>query len=440
MSISPTPSDPPDRSAHVNPTTYLSAAIPGTGGLIKQRPEDFIVEEVPLYDPSGQGEHIYLFAQKIGISTAQLVEIVAKHFRVPVGAVGYAGLKDKHAITRQVISVHAPGKRPEDFPMLRHERVQVLWVDQHENKLRRGHLKANRFAIKVREAPIAGVIHAKRTLELLADQGVPNRLGEQRFGFLENNHLVGRAIVLGDDQLALNELLGPRPEMNQKDQQRLAREAYARGDLAEAARLFGVATKVEASVVRALMRGATPSQAIKAMGELQYSFVLSALQSAVFNALLDERLSAGTIGSLALGDVAAKHDSHGVFAITQSELDSGALPARLAQLEISPTGPMWSHRMMRASGAIDAMEVEALARFGLTPSDFERFEQRTGHELRGERRALRVRLEYPEVEAGSDEFGLYIKCSFELPPGSFATVVMREVMKPTGASTQEDEE
>src|SRR5262245_6039299 len=119
----------PDTSTHVIPRTYITSDLPPIGGVIKQRAEDFLVDEVPLYQPSGAGEHIYLLVQKRGLSTMEMVEIVAAHFAVPRRAVGYAGLKDKHAITRQVVSVHAPGRKIEDFGELRHEKISVLWAD-----------------------------------------------------------------------------------------------------------------------------------------------------------------------------------------------------------------------------------------------------------------------------------------------------------------------
>ena len=97
---------------HVSPSRYQTHDVAGIGGVIKQRPEDFLVEELPLYQPSGAGEHIYLFVQKRGMSTLELVNLLATHFGVTKREIGYAGLKDKQAITRQVFSIHAPGKRP----------------------------------------------------------------------------------------------------------------------------------------------------------------------------------------------------------------------------------------------------------------------------------------------------------------------------------------
>ena len=178
---------------------YLTADLPGVGGAIKQRPEDFLVEELPLYEPAGEGEHLYLFVEKRGLSTTELVGVVARAFGVRPGDIGYAGMKDKQAITRQLLSIHLPGKAGEAAPMpeINHERVGVLWADRHANKLRRGHLKGNRFSIKIRGVDIGKVRAATSALRRLAATGAPNRAGEQRFGAHQNNHRIGRLDLLG---------------------------------------------------------------------------------------------------------------------------------------------------------------------------------------------------------------------------------------------------
>ncbi|MDP1660580.1 MAG: tRNA pseudouridine(13) synthase TruD [Phycisphaerales bacterium] len=429
-----------DSSPHTRPEAYLTAAIPGTGGVIKQRPEDFIVEEVPAYDPSGEGEHIYLFVQKVGLSTSQLVSVLARHFGVREFAVGYAGLKDRHAVTRQVVSIHTPGKKPEDFPSLRDPRIQVLWSDLHANKLRRGHLKANRFSIKVRETTLRAVFDAKRTLEALAASGVPNRAGEQRFGILANNHLVGRAILLGDDQHALDILLGPLPAgvPDLSEDNRRSRRLYVEKKYTDAAVTAGKGAITERRALAMLAKGATPRQAIDALHGLARSFFLTSFQSAVFNRVLDTRLREGTFDKLLVGDLAFKHENGALFLITPEELAKPDTAERLAAITISPSGPLWGPDMFPTTGAVAAMEGEALASFGVTPADLAAAVPRFGQEHQGHRRPLRVPISYPSVQAGGDEHGHYIQCDLELPPGAFATVVMDEVMKtPPGSQASE---
>lgn len=433
VSSEPTP---PSFSPHVVPSVYLTGDVPGTGGRLKERPGDFLVEEIPAYDPVGRGEHIYLMVQKTGMATLQMVNLIARHFGVPTHAVGYAGLKDKVAITRQLISVHTPGKTAADFPSIQHPKVTVLWADQHENKLRRGHLRGNRFSIRVRGVEPGKVVLAKRVLDRLERCGVPNRLGEQRFGFALNNHRVGRAVILGDFESAVRELLAPpgdtRPGVLEQQ------ELFRKGRYADAVKLMPDSAETERAAMQALARGATAEQAIAAIGPTQRTFLLSSIQSAIFNALLDRRLIDGSFDRLLTGDLAFKHDNGAIFLCDEQAMNDASTAERLGRLEISPSGPMWGALMPRPVGRPAEMEAAALAEFSLKHEDFGAFEARTGEVLKGDRRPLRVPVAYPDVEGGVDEFGPYIRCAFELPPGSFATVVMREVIKPelAGASPE----
>ena len=93
----------------ISAAPFITPDIPGTGGVIKERPEDFLVEEVPAYTPCGEGEHIYLFVEKRNLPTMNMVRILARHFGVKRQQVGTAGLKDRLAVTRQMVSIHAPG-------------------------------------------------------------------------------------------------------------------------------------------------------------------------------------------------------------------------------------------------------------------------------------------------------------------------------------------
>lgn len=425
--------EPVPRDPHVVPARYLTDDLPGIGGTIRDRAEDFLVEEIPLYDPAGEGEHVYMMVQKAGLSTFQMIDIVARSLRVPRGAIGYAGLKDKHAITRQVISVHLPGRDETTLPPLQHPRLAVLWVDRHLNKLRRGHLRGNRFSVRIRGVQPSAAIPARRVLERLSRLGMPNRLGEQRFGHAQNNHLIGRALLLGDARAACDELLLPpgdtRPEHAEQ------RRAYAQGRYADAAALMPPGAETELAVLSALARGHPPQRAIQAMEPAQAMFFLTAFQSAVFNAVLDARLADGTWDRLVEGDLACKLDNHAVFAVDAATLADPQTPARLAALAIAPSGPMWGGRMPRACGTVDALELSALGATGVTPEAIERFNESTRLEpLKGDRRALRVPVIDPQIEGGADEHGPYVKVIFELPAGSFATVPLREIMKPERAA------
>ncbi len=426
---------------YVVPTSYLTGDIPGTGGLIKQRHEDFLVEEIPAYDPCGSGEHIYLMVQKAGLSTLQMVSIIARHFRVRESAVGFAGLKDKHAITRQQISVHVPGKKPEDFPSLQHQKLVILGATLHNNKLRRGHLRGNRFVIKIRSVSALKVIAAKKVLERLESHGVPNRLGEQRFGHAGNNHLVGRAILMQQWEEVCDQLISPPGDA--RTEHALSRELYAKKDYAGALRTLPAGAETEARVLNALARAGSGTdggfdRAAAAISDMARTFYVTSFQSAVFNAVLEERIATGRLATLEPGDVAFKHDNASVFDVEAALAADPETLRRLAAVEISSSGPMWGVHMKPAQGEIGAFELKTLLATGVTPKMLAAFAERVSDGAPGKRRSLRVPLHYPQVEGGADEFGHYIKCSFELPAGSFATVVVREIIKPAPGVAMED--
>ncbi len=414
---------------------FATVDLPGIGGTIKARPEDFFVEEQPLYQPSGQGEHIYLFIEKRGLSTLRAARIVARHFDVHVSAVGFAGLKDKRAVTRQVFSVHVPGKTPEDFPMFEHEHMGVLWVDLHQNKLRRGHLAGNRFSIKIRGTEMSKAPAVARIVGVLEKQGVPNLIGEQRFGYLQRNHLIGRALILGHHKAVLESLLAP--DESTPDSQVDARRAYAAGDYTRALNLFYRESRTERRVVGELSRGASPSRAVHAIERSETEFFLTAFQSSVFNSVLTERMHEGTLGTLAVGDVAFKHDNRACFDVATVDAE---LQGRLSRLEVSPSGPMWGAEMKRAGGQPGDREAATLAATGVSIEALAAFQERRRGRLTGERRPLRVPLLFPDVEGGIDEHGPYVRVAFDLPRGAFATSVIREVTKTAPGAPPEPEE
>ncbi len=344
---------------------YLTHTLPGIAGEIRRRLEDFFVEEQPLYRPCGEGEHIYLMVEKRGIGTPEMVDIVAEHFGVRRSSVGTAGMKDAQAVTRQVVSVHTPGKSLESFPMLQHPSASVLWADMHTNKLRTGHLLGNRFSIRIRGASMTDAPAALRVLREIEKRGLPNLFGPQRFGAKFDNHEVGRDLLLGR------------------------------------------------------LRRRMPTQKRRLM--------LNALQSAIFNEVLTRRMLDGTMDTILPGDVAFKHDNGSVFAVDSELAASDETKARLSEFAISPSGPMWGAKMMRAAGAVDEAELAALGKFGLSLEDFAQSKQ--AGLVPGVRRALRVAVTDTDIEGGIDEHGTYVRVAFDLPAGAYATTVLREIMK-----------
>ncbi len=127
---------------------YLTADIPGTGGVIKESPDDFIVSEIPAYEPCGSGEHLYLTFEKRGITTLEAIRRIAGKLKVPERDVGYAGMKDAVGVTRQTISLQ--GTKPEEALALQLDGITPCSAIRHTNKLKPGHLKGNRFQITIR--------------------------------------------------------------------------------------------------------------------------------------------------------------------------------------------------------------------------------------------------------------------------------------------------
>ena len=413
---------------------HVTPEVEGVGGRIKERDEDFLVEELPLYDPSGEGEHIYLMVEKTGVPSSDMVRAIARHFRVSQGAVGYAGMKDKHAVTRQVVSVHTPGKTFDDFPSLDNDRIRVLWADMHTNKLRVGHLRGNRFSIRIRGVEPTAVLRVRDTVRLLERRGVPNFFGEQRFGYQRNNHELGRLLILNERRALLDRFLGPIPRgagglPETLEQNTRARELYASGEFAEAAGLMYPVMRNEVAALRALADGANEIEAVNAVPSVQLKFWISAFQSALFNRATARRIESGLFDRLVPGDVAAKLSNGALFDVDEETLADPETERRLRDFEISPTGPIWGPRTKEAGGEAGEAERRDLRATGVTPDAIADAGDELGLNAPGTRRAMRIPLRDPDVEGGVDDHGPYVRVAFELPPGAYATVVLREITK-----------
>lgn len=416
--------------------TYLTQDCPGVGGRIKVRPEDFLVEEQPLYELSGEGEHIYLFVEKRQLATTDAVRRIAKAFGVKKGDIGFAGLKDKHAVTRQLMSVHCPGREldPQWIEYATCDKLRILWHTRHANKLRTGHHAGNRFVIRIRDVRVEDVLHARRVLDHLTAAGIPNYVGPQRFGYRRNNHILGRHLLLGEDQALLDELLG-RPCDTDSPPVRAGREAYERGDYIAALDHWPRFLRHERQPLDGVRQGKPARDIVRALDPLQRDFMLSALQSAIFNHVLDDRLRDGTFDRLMPGDLAFKHDNRAVFAVDDATalLENGP-DGRVTRHQISPTGPMWGPAMMRPQHVPLELELAALHAFGLSESQLTGVGDTRG--LEGKRRSLREFLKDPDISAGVDEHGPYIRLAFELARGTFATIALREIMKNDASDTE----
>lgn len=170
----------------------------GASATLKLLNEDFIVTELPLQPPSGAGEHLWLEIEKNGANTAFVAQRLAEAAGVQEWDVGYAGLKDRYAITRQWFSIYLPigkgkGETP-DLSLLQHPEFKVLSQTRHVKKLRPGDLQGNAFRIVLRDVS-GGRDAIEANLQAVAAHGVPNYFGAQRFGFEGGNVEQGRAML-----------------------------------------------------------------------------------------------------------------------------------------------------------------------------------------------------------------------------------------------------
>ena len=393
---------------------YLTAEIPGTGGTIKSSPEDFLVEELPAYQPSGQGEHCYALIEKRGIATLEALRRLSKALGVQERDIGYAGMKDAVGVTRQSVSI--PRVAPETVLSLQIPGIAVLSAVLHGNKLRLGHLKGNRFRIRVRDAVPGALAHAEAAIAILEKRGVPNRFGSQRYGAQGNSHQIGAAMLRGDFKAVVDTLIGD-PAAVKDERWRLAIEAYRRGELAESLALFPGHFRVERELIGRLVQ--RPDAFDKAFNSVQprmKRLYLSAFQSSLFDEVLEQRLD--RLEDVGPGDIAFKHENGACFLVK----DAAAESARAEAFEISATGPMFGCTMMEPEGAQGELEREVLAAQGLTPASFN---LAGALRMEGERRALRVQLTGASVQGEAAD----LVVDFSLPRGSYATCVMSEIMK-----------
>ena len=170
--------------------------IPPLKAQLRSTPEDFVVEEILGYDAEGSGEHALLWVEKRGANTDWVARELAKFAGVSQVAVGYAGMKDRHAVTRQTFSVQLAGKPDPDWSTFPHAEVKVLAATRHSRKLKRGALRGNRFVLVLREVQ-GDREAAEQVMTQIAARGVPNYFGEQRFGREGGNVAQARAMFAG---------------------------------------------------------------------------------------------------------------------------------------------------------------------------------------------------------------------------------------------------
>ena len=409
---------------------YLTTDFPGIAGSIKQRPEDFFVQELPLYEPSGGGEHVYCEIQKVGITTFEAINRISRALNVSPKGIGYAGMKDANAVTRQSLSIL--GTTPEAVMKLKLDDISIMWAIRHGNKLRLGHLKGNRFAIRMRDVNPTDVVKLGPVLKTIQERGLPNFFGEQRFGRRGDNHLLGAALIRSDPKGLLAHLLGnPKPAV-EDSQTAGARKAFDRNDPKLAMKLWPRKSGMERRVLARFIKTGKAGVAVKGIDQRLRRLWVSAVQSWMFNQVLAQRMEAGTFDHVLQGDLAYKHDNGACFTVEDAAVEQ----PRCQAFEISPTGPLVGYRMSLPAGEPLKIEEAVMAEAQLHPEDFKK---EGGDKVKGARRPMRVKPEEVELAGGVDEHGPFITVAFTLPAGSFATVLMRELTKGREAAIPAEE-
>lgn len=347
-------------------------------------PEDFIVEEIPFYEPSRTGNHTFFAIRKRNISTLEAINRIARVLHVNPNSIGYAGLKDKQAITTQVLSVE--GIPPEQILKLEIPRIEILWAELHTHKLRVGHLRGNRFEITLRFTSPIILTNIEQRMTQLAAEGVPNRFGQQRFGNKQDSHLIGKALIIKEWEKALEYVLDDEKPQSSQVAKRI-RHAREQG---------------------------SHEKAVSCIPHRLRKLYLSAYQAYVFNCILERRLP--ELGKLWDGDIAIKHSNSAPFLVENADVEQ----PRADAFEISPSGPIFGYKMRRPIGKTGELEHELLLEEGVKPESFRKV---AGIRLPGTRRLLRIRMELHEIKVL--EYG--VSLCFTLPAGSYATVVLDEL-------------
>ena len=294
---------------------YLTHPLRGIGGLLKSNPEDFRVEEIPAYEPCGEGEFVFVKLEKRNLNTNDVLRKLSKHCGVNQKEASAAGLKDRHAITIQTICL--PAAAQEKLESLDDPNITILSSALHRNKLKTGHLSGNRFEIVLRDVDKSLDTRALELRDLILEKGFPNYYGDQRFGH------EGSTLAQGIELLQGKNPLKKAPFSERRYLQRLS---------------------------------------------------LSSVQSELFNRCLTKRLKDGKLYQVQPGDVMQVVKSGGVFVVEEAlEEEQERFDRRATVI----TGPMFGPKMKTPANQPLWDEETVLAESGLEMSDFRRFKKLT---------------------------------------------------------------
>ena len=291
---------------------YVTNAFPGIGGILKSEPEDFLVEEIPLYAPSGEGDYFFVQVEKKNLDARSMISRIANTLSISKRDIGMAGIKDRRAITRQTLSIPVSVGEDSIQEIDALENIRLLDIQRHSNKLRTGHLRGNRFTILIRDPQGDDLLENARNIANIVSNGTPNFFGGQRFGRNGQTAELGWSLI---------------HDPNSPQARKARRDPFLK------------------------------------------RLAISAIQSLVFNRYLVARMQEGTLNQVLLGDWMMRRDSGGPFLAE----DLSTEQRRFDDGETVITGVLPGKKVKWATETSGQFEQKILAEAGLTREHFAPF-------------------------------------------------------------------
>ncbi len=425
---------------NANDTTGIGmyySKTPGTGGVIRQQIEDFVVEELTNRTEITNGNYLIVELTKRNWDTHRLIRELSRRLRVSQDRFGWAGTKDKRALTKQRISIW--DMREEELGRVRLKDVELNVIGRSNKKISLGDLWGNKFKITVRniELTIDETLSRVRSISQELEKGAPNFFGVQRFG--ENRpvtHIVGEAILRGDfKEAALTYIARPFPE--EPDEVKRARQyVWETGDLKEGLKIYPVRLQFERAMMNHLIsRPDDFTGAFRVLSPNLQKMFLHAYQSYIFNIILSRRIRAGlSIHEAYPGDIVCFKNEMGMpdtsrlQKVTEDNLDG--INNLINRGRAFVTAPLVGYDTDFAAGRPGEIERDAVRERNI---DVAGFKVPAMPELssKGLRREIVLPFK-PEYSAAEDEVNpgrTKLMLEFSLQKGGYATTVLREYMK-----------
>jgi tRNA pseudouridine13 synthase len=400
---------------------YYASDTPGIGGRLRTVPEDFIVEEIPRVT-ADDGPFLLLRLTKKDWDQQRAIREIARRLGISYRKIGFAGTKDKHAVTTQLISI--PGVSPEDIGRVQLRDIQLEVAGRAHSPITLGSHVANRFCITIREVAADGLAGIVEQVSQVCRTAVPNYFGIQRFGVVRPiTHTVGRHLLRADYEGAVLCYIGeafPR----EPGEVRAARSSFlATRDAASAIREFPLPLAYERSMLHHL--AVHPGDywgALKILPPKILSLFVSAYQSWLFNRALSARImEGGTLTDPLPGDRLLFENGR-EDRVTEGNIGNARLQVQRGRCRIalrmpgcSPSGPEYSD--------LDTMSF-LLREDGIREEDFCSVRDFVDTRFEGAVRPISLSTGISAM-AGED----FVRLAFSLPPGQYATTICREYMK-----------